>query len=118
MLRPTYAEVNLSAITDNVRSIRARVGDGVKIMPAVKADGYGHGAVHASLACLDGGADVLCVACAEEGIELREANITAPILILSCAFSHAAPEIVAYGLSSTVCDLVFARALSDAAIRQ
>ena len=118
MLRPTYAEVELSAITDNIRAIRSRVGDGVKIMPAVKADGYGHGAFRVSLACLEGSADVLCVACAEEGIELREAGVEAPILILSCMPAGAAEDIVAFDLTSTACDMDFARALSQAAVKQ
>ena len=73
MLRPTFAEIDLSAIRDNIKAIRARVGPRVKIMPAVKANGYGHGAVEVSRAVLKAGAEALTVAAPEEGIELREA---------------------------------------------
>ena len=118
MRKPTYAEVDLSAITDNIQAVRARVGPRVKIMPAVKADGYGHGAVQTSRACVAGGADVLCVSCVEEAIELREAGLDAPVLILGCSTPAAAESIVHCDTGSTVCDLDFARALSDAAIRQ
>ena len=114
----TRAEVDLSAITDNIKAIRARVGRGVKIMPAVKANAYGHGAIQVSRACLDAGADVLCVARVEEGIELREAGIDAPILILGCCAPEAAGEIVRHDMVSAVCDSDFARALSDAALAQ
>lgn len=118
MHRPTYAEVDLSAIRDNVRAVRERVGPRVKVMPAVKADGYGHGAVQTSRACLAGGADVLCVACIEEAGELREAGIEAPVLILGCSEPSAAGHIVQCDAASAVCDLGFARALSDAAVGQ
>lgn len=116
--RPTYAEIDLSAIRDNIRAVRARVGPHVKIMPAVKANGYGHGAVEVSRAVLQAGADVLCVAIPEEGIELREAGFDAPIVILGCSSEESAGEIVRLDLASTVCDLDYARALSDAAVKQ
>ena len=118
MQRPTYAEVDLSAIRDNIRAIRRRVGDGVRIMPAVKANGYGHGAVRVSQACLDAGADVLCVACVEEGSELRAAGIDAPLLILGCAVPDAAEDAVRLDMTTAVCEMNLARALSRAAVNQ
>lgn len=116
--RPTHAEVDLSAIRDNIRAIRARVGPKVCIMPAVKADGYGHGAAEVSRACLEAGAEVLCVAIPEEGMELREAGFDAPMLVLGCSTPDAAAEIVHGDMASTVCDLAYARALSQAAVKQ
>jgi alanine racemase len=118
MLRPTYAEIDLSAIRDNIRAIRARVGPRVKIMPAVKANGYGHGAVEVSRAVLQAGAEVLSVAMPEEGIELREAGFEVPILILGCSNPDAAGDIVRYDLASAACDLPYARAVSEAAVKQ
>jgi len=118
MRRPTYAEVDLSAIRDNIKAIRARVGDRVKIMPAVKADGYGHGAVEISCAVIEAGADALGVACVEEAMELREAGISSPILILCCSTSSAADEIVRHNITATVCDLSFGKVLSDNAVKQ
>lgn len=117
VFRPTFAEIDLSAIRDNIRAIRARVGPRVRIMPAVKANGYGHGAVEVSRAVLEAGAEVLCVAIPEEGIELREAGLDAPILILGCSTLDSAEEIVRRDIASTICDLAYARAVSDAAVR-
>ncbi len=118
MFRPTVAEVDTSAIADNIRAIRGKVGPGIKIMPAVKADGYGHGAIETSRACLAGGADALCVACVEEALELREAGFDVPILILGCSGLDAAETIVDADISATVCDIEFAKAVSDAAAKQ
>ncbi|MCX6345852.1 MAG: alanine racemase [Armatimonadetes bacterium] len=118
MQRPTYAEVDLSAIRDNITAIRRRVGAGVKIMPAVKANGYGHGAIQTSRACIDGGADVLCVACLEEAIELREAGFDEPIMIVGCALPSAAGDLVHYKIIATVCDMGLAKAISIAAVKQ
>lgn len=112
------AEVDLSAIRDNIRAIRARVGRQVKIMPAVKANAYGHGAVPVSRACMEAGADVLCVACVEEGIELREAGIDAPVLILGCSSPSVANDIVRHDIACAICDLEFAKVLSEAAVKQ
>lgn len=114
----TWAEVDLSAIRDNIRAIRARVGQNVAIMPAVKANAYGHGAIEVGKACLNAGADALCVACVDEAVELREAGINAPMLILGCSFPDVAGEIVRRRVSATVCNTDFARALSDAAVAQ
>lgn len=116
--RPTYAEIDLSAIRDNIRAVRERVGPKVRIMPAVKANGYGHGAVEVSRACLDAGADVLCVAILEEAIELRDAGLGAPILVLGCSTPDAAGDIVRYDAASAVCDMDYARAVSEEAVKQ
>ncbi len=116
--RPTYAEIDLSAIRDNIKAIRARVGPRVRIMPAVKANGYGHGAVEVSRAVLDAGAEALCVAIPEEAVELREAGFREPIIILGCSSLDSTDEIVRLDVASTVCDLAYARALSAAAGKQ
>ncbi|MGC8861155.1 MAG: alanine racemase [Armatimonadota bacterium] len=118
MSGPTTAEIDLSAIRDNLRAILSRVGPGVKIIPAVKANAYGHGAVPVSRVCLEAGADALGVACIEEAIELRKANISAPILILGCSLPCAADAIVEHDVIATCCDLSFARALSESAVRR
>lgn len=115
---PTYAEIDLSAVADNVRAIRSRVGAGVRVIAAVKANAYGHGAVEVSRACLSAGASMLGVACLDEAIELRDAGIASDILILGCQPAEAAADIVETGAVATVCDIRFAKALSDAAIRQ
>lgn len=90
----------------------------MKIMPAVKAGAYGHGSVETSRAVLSAGADMLGVATVEEGLELRDAGIAAPILILGCSPVDAAEEIVRLSISATACDLRFCKVLSDAAVSQ
>lgn len=117
MTRPTIAEIDLSAIKDNIRAIRQRVGPAVKIIPAVKANAYGHGAVAVSRACVEAGADMLGVACVDEAIELRNAGIAAPLLILGCCEAEAVEDIVRIGAVSVCCDIGFARALSQAAVK-
>lgn len=73
------ASVDLSAISRNVETLRATIGT-EHTMAVVKADGYGHGALAAANAAIDGGADWLGVADIREGLHLRSAGVTAPML--------------------------------------
>ncbi|MCL6519078.1 MAG: alanine racemase [Armatimonadetes bacterium] len=116
MFRPTVAEIDLEAIAFNFRQVRNLVGPEVKICPAVKADGYGHGAIPVSQAVLNAGAEMLGVATLEEALELRNAGINTPILILQCVLPDGIPEIIAHNVSTMVCDLAFATELSKCAV--
>jgi alanine racemase len=78
--RPTVAMVDLDAIRHNVRTLKP---DGADVMAVVKANGYGHGSVQVARAALAAGARWLGVALVEEGIELRDAGVTGPILVLT-----------------------------------
>jgi alanine racemase len=78
--RPTWVEIDTAAIAANAAVLRPV---DVDLMAVVKADGYGHGAVVAARAALAGGAACCGVALVEEGLELRNAGIEAPILVLS-----------------------------------
>lgn len=112
--RPVWAEVELDAIRNNARVL----GDHARaehLMAVVKADGYGHGAVPVARAALEGGASWLGVALVEEGVELREAGITAPVLVLSEPPAGAAPTMLAHDLTPTVYTHGFSQALSAAA---
>lgn len=80
--RPTWAEINLDNLVHNFRITKAAVG-GVAIMAAVKADAYGHGAIECARALEAAGADWFGVALPEEGLVLRHAGITKPILCLA-----------------------------------
>src|SRR5438552_12018011 len=80
--RPTWAEIDLEALASNSRVIREQVGRDVKVMAAVKADAYGHGAMECARRLEAEGIDWFGVALPEEGIELRAAGITRPILCL------------------------------------
>ncbi len=75
-MRPTVADIDLGAIRHNVSLLR-RIASPAALCAVVKADGYGHGATEAAIAALEGGATSLAVALVEEGIALREAEITA-----------------------------------------
>ena len=81
-MRPAWAEVDLRAISANVGTLARHVAPSA-LCAVVKADGYGHGAVAVARTALDAGATWLGVALAEEGATLRDAGITAPILLLS-----------------------------------
>jgi len=80
--RPTWAEIDLDALAENLRVIRAEVGRDVSVMAAVKANAYGHGAVPCALRLEGEGIEWFGVAMPEEGIELRQAGVTKPILCL------------------------------------
>ena len=77
-----WIEVDSSAIESNTRALKGLIADGCLLMAVVKADGYGHGAETVARAALRGGADNLGVATLQEGIELRQAGLTCPILLL------------------------------------
>ena len=79
--RPSTVEVDLGAIAHNVGVLLDRVAPAV-VCAVVKSDGYGHGAIAVSRAALDAGASWLAVVVPDEGIELRDAGIDAPILLL------------------------------------
>ena len=114
--RFAWAEIDASAITRNVRALKALTPPGTRFMAAVKADGYGHGALVAANAALAGGADRLGVATVDEGVELRAAGITVPVHILAEPPADAAPAVVEHSLTPTVTTRAFASALSRAAV--
>jgi alanine racemase len=81
--RSAWAEINLSNLSDNIKTIRSNLASkNIKVMAVVKADAYGHGAIEVSKQAVKSGAYSLGVALAEEGIELRKAGITVPIYVL------------------------------------
>jgi alanine racemase len=77
-----WVEINRGAISHNAACLKRSLGPGCGLMAVVKADGYGHGAVTVAEAALAGGACSFGVATLAEAIELRQAGITAPILVL------------------------------------
>ena len=81
-MRPTYAEIDLEAIRHNVAAFRELVAPS-ELCVVIKADAYGHGDAPVAEAAMEAGAGTLAVALLEEGIRLREADIEAPILLLS-----------------------------------
>lgn len=81
--RPTFCLIDIRALRWNFREVRKKVGQKVKILSVVKADAYGHGAREVAKALAEAGSDAFGVTTVAEGIELREAGIRAPILILA-----------------------------------
>ncbi|MEW6474516.1 MAG: alanine racemase [Actinomycetota bacterium] len=112
--RPAWAEVDLNNIRHNVVQL-ARLVAPAGLMAVVKADGYGHGSVAAAYAALEAGATWLGVALVEEGVELRDAGIDMPILLLSQPPAEAARAVVDARLTPVVHSLRFVDALAKAA---
>ena len=100
-LRPVWAEIDLGAVRHNVSRLAVLARPG-QLCAVVKANGYGHGAVPVARAALDGGATWLGVALVEEGVELRDAGIEAPILVLSEPPLDAMDEVVGRRLTPTL----------------
>ena len=111
-----WAEIDLDAISHNVRVLSHMTQPGVRLMAVVKADAYGHGATHVAKAALDAGADFLGVARLHEALELRSAGFTSPILIFGYTPPEMAGDLIAGGISQTVYSMVAAEALSAAAV--
>jgi alanine racemase len=80
--RTAWLEIDLDALTANLAGIRSTVPAGTAVRPVVKADAYGHGAVPIAQALERAGVDGLCVAAFDEAVELRDAGIAAPIVVL------------------------------------
>ena len=113
--RWAWVEVNLSAIRHNTQAVRNRLAHGVRLMAVVKADAYGHGAVPVAKMALNSGADYLGVATVDEAIELREALIGAPILVLSQPPAEAIPLLLGYKVMPAIYTADFAIAYAEAA---
>ena len=111
----TWAEIDLDAIAHNAAALKARAGGRAELMVTVKANAYGHGAVPVARAALEGGATRLAVARTPEGVELRQAGLTAPILIMGYTLPAEARHIVHWHLTPTVNTWEQATALSSAA---
>jgi len=99
--RPAWVAVDLGAVRANIGALAASAAPAA-LLATVKADAYGHGAVPVALAAVEAGAAFLGVAFVEEGIDLRDAGIDAPILLLSEPPPTAAPAVIAHQLTPLV----------------
>ena len=100
-MRPTSAQIDLSAIAHNVGLLVELAGE-AQLCVVVKADGYGHGALPVARTAVSAGASWLAVALVEEGAELREGGIEVPILLLSEPRPKEMMEVAAHRLRPTV----------------
>ncbi len=81
-IRPTFARIDHEALAHNLRVVQRHIGARCRVLAVVKADGYGHGAIESARAFVDAGAWGLAVSLVEEGVELRQAGVHAPVLVL------------------------------------
>lgn len=114
--RPAWAEIDLDAVRANVGVLR-QVAAPAALCAVVKADAYGHGAVPVARAAIEAGAAGVAVAIVDEGVELREHGVTAPVLVLSEAVAEAAEAVARAGLTATVASATGLQALAAAARR-
>ncbi|MCL2399969.1 MAG: alanine racemase [Defluviitaleaceae bacterium] len=115
--RRAWAEIDINRLIHNVRTVRNAIPKQTKLLAAVKADAYGHGAVEVAKTLLENGADTLGVALCEEGIKLRKNNITAPILVMSYTPEPLLKSVVDNGLIQTIFSAEGYKSLSQAAAR-
>ena len=97
-------DINLGALTSNVRALRSYIGDDVGMMAVVKSNAYGHGAVRIAREALLAGANMLAVANLVEALELRQEDISAPILVLGYVPAVAAPLAIELDISLALYD--------------
>jgi alanine racemase len=100
-IRPTNVEVDLAVLAENLGAIRRKVAP-AKVMPIVKANAYGHGLIPVAKTLLDNGADMLGVAILDEGIALRQAGVSASILVLGGILNEQVPAYLENNLIMTV----------------
>ena len=110
-----HADVHLDRIYNNIKRTKEKIVPGTKIMAIIKADGYGHGAVPVAK-ILDPLVDAYGIAILEEGMELREAGIKKPILILGYTPQEQMDELIKYEIMPAVFSYETAKILSEKAV--
>ena len=113
----TWAEINLSNLEHNYRALRGMLPRGCRFVGVVKANAYGHGVIPVAKKLEELGTEYLAVACLDEAVELREAGIKTPILILGPTPLPFADQLLHYDLTQSVQDASEAVALSEAAVK-
>lgn len=116
--RPVWAEISTADILHNYQEIKRLVGSGVKIMPVLKANAYGHGAVKLARMFEQENADCFAVALLNEAVQLREAGISKPILILGWTPPEDYVRALAYNITLTIYSAAEAQNLSGLAAAQ
>lgn len=114
-LKRTWAQIDLDAIRHNYRLIRAAVRPESKILSVVKADAYGHGAIHVANCLQQQGTDWFGVSNLDEAVQLRRNGISKPILILSYTPPQEVRHLAQLNITQTVVGLSYAQELEDRA---
>jgi len=115
-VRPTFAQIDTDALRHNLRTVQSHVGN-AKVLAVVKADAYGHGAARASEVFVEAGAWGLAVSLVEEGVQLREAGVHAPVVVLGGVAPASADVLVHRQLTPVVWEVAQLERLSEAVRR-
>lgn len=108
-----WIELNMKNLAYNIEQLQSILSDGCEIMPAIKANAYGHGAVLIGTALQEMGIRDFCVATVNEAVELREAGIRGQILILGYTSPYQLEALHRYRLTQTIVDLDYAKMLNE-----
>ena len=101
LTKRTWAEIDLSALRHNYHAIRNSLPQGCRFLGVVKADAYGHGALRVAKLLEEEGADYLAVSCLDEAMELRQAGIAMPVLILGHTPAEYTAQLIEYNITQT-----------------
>jgi alanine racemase len=112
--RPTWIELDLNALEKNYNFIRSRIDDKTKVAAVVKANAYGHGAIKVAKKLSQLGAEYFCVGSPDEGVELREAGIKNPILVLAEILASQIKDVIKGDLIQTAGSFETLNALNKA----
>jgi alanine racemase len=116
-IRPSWAEIDLDALRNNVREVK-KISKGREIIATIKADGYGHGAIGIYKVMLDEGVSRFAVAVITEAVELRKAGVQIPIIILGFTPMEFYDEVIDFDIEQTIYNYEDAKILSDRAIEK
>jgi alanine racemase len=116
-IRPSWAEIDLDALRNNVREVK-RISKGKEVIATIKADGYGHGAIDIYKTMLEEGVSRFAVAVITEAIELRKAGVEIPIIILGFTPREFYDEVIDFDIEQTIYSYEDAKILSDKAVKK
>ena len=116
MTRWAWVEIDRGALRRNTHAFKSLLRPGQRLCCVVKADAYGHGAVECAKIMHSVGADMFAVATVNEGVELRQAGIKQPILLLSEPPEEAIPTLLEHSIMPSVYTAEFALAYGEAAV--
>src|SRR5438445_13418977 len=110
-VRPTRAEINLGHLRHNLKAVK-KAAPSARVYGVLKADAYGHGASAVARTLERSGVDGFCVALLEEAVELREAGIRVPILVMGGYYGQAWGEVLARGITPVIYDVAQAEGIA------
>ena len=117
-MRPTWAEIDLSALRQNFRTMSRLVGPQTTVCAVIKADAYGHGIEHVAVALQKEGAEWMGVTSTDEGVQVRDAGVNTRILLMTGFWHGEEDEVVARNLTPSVWDPWQVESLQQTAARR